>query len=76
MVEQLIRNNKEDRPEDTQGETEPHGDSIENINELKSIEPDTEVTVNKQFDISDDDESDDESEDENEESQVKENTLF
>ena len=76
VVEQLIRNNKEDRPEDTQGETEPHGDSIENINELKSIEPDTEVTVNKQFDISDDDESDDESEDENEESQVKENTLF
>ena len=76
VVEQLIRNNKEDRPEDTQGETEPHGDSIEDINELKSIEPGTDVTVNKQFDISDDDETDDESEDENEESQVKENTLF
>tara|TARA_B100000768_G_scaffold93270_1_gene87242 strand:- start:3312 stop:4223 length:912 start_codon:yes stop_codon:yes gene_type:complete len=77
VVEQLISNNKEDRPEDTQGETEPHGDSIEDINELKSIEPGTDVTVNKQFDISDDDESDDdESEDENEEYQVKENTLF
>jgi len=76
VVEQLIRNNNEDRPEDTQGETEPHGDSIEDINELKSIEPGTDVTVNKQFDISDDDETDDESEDENEESQVKENTLF
>jgi len=80
VVEQLIRNNKEDRPEDTQGETEQNGDSIEDINELKSIEPGTDVTVNKQFDISDDDETDDESDDEsegeNEESQVKENTLF
>ena len=72
VVEQLIRNNKED----TEEETETPGDSIENINELNSIEPDTEITVNKQHDISDDDESDDESEDENEEVDDKETTLF
>ena len=76
VVEQMIRNNKEDPLEDTEEETEKPVDSIENISELKSIEPDTEVTVNKQYDISDDDESDDESEDENEEADDKENTLF
>jgi hypothetical protein len=72
VVEQMIRNNKED----TEEETETSGDSIENINELKSIEPDTDLTVNKQHDISDDDESDDESEDENEEVDDEETTLF
>jgi hypothetical protein len=74
-VEQMIRNNISEAPEENENEEDAkHGeDSIENINELKSIEPDTEVTVNKQYDISDDDETDEESDDENEN---KENTLF
>ena len=74
-VEQMIRNNISEAPEENENEEDAkhEEDSIENINELKSIEPDTEVTVNKQYDISDDDETDEESDDENEN---KENTLF
>lgn len=72
-VEQMIMKNAEEPKPDSDPKEE---DSIENINELKSIEPDTEVTVNKKYDISDDDETDDESDDENEETEVKENTLF
>lgn len=73
-VEQMImKNTEEPKPVEDEKQDE---DSIENINELKSIEPDTEVTVNKKYDISDDDETDDESDDENEETEVKENTLF
>ena len=53
--------------------------SIESINELKNIKPETDVTVNKQYDISDD-ESDDNESDDNEsgddEPENKENTLF
>lgn len=79
-VEQMIRNNNSETPEENENENSSdakHGDdSIENINELKNIEPDTEVTVNKQYDISDDDETDEESDDENEVTNVKENTLF
>lgn len=71
-VEQIITNNNvEDTKSVDYGKQDE--DSIENINELKSIEPDTEVTVNKKYDISDDDETDEESEDEID---VKENTLF
>jgi len=73
-VEQMIMKNVEE-PKPVEDEKQDE-DSIENINELKSIEPDTEVTVNKKYDISDDDETDDESDDENEETEVKENTLF
>ena len=73
-VEQMIMKNAEE-PKPVEDEKQDE-DSIENINELKSIEPDTEVTVNKKYDISDDDETDDESDDENEETEVKENTLF
>jgi len=76
VVEQLIRNNNEETREETQEKSKPDEDSIENINELKNIEPDTEIAVNKQYDISDDDETDEDSDDEIEESQVKENTLF
>ena len=74
-VEQMIRNNTLEAPEENENSSDAkhEEDSIENINELKSIEPDTEVTVNKQYDISDDDETDEESDDENEN---KENTLF
>lgn len=74
-VEQMIRNNNSEAPEENENSSDAkhEEDSIENINELKSIEPDTEVTVNKQYDISDDDETDEESDDENEN---KENTLF
>lgn len=76
-VEQIITNNNVEEPKP---DSDTKEDSIENINELKSIEPDTEVTVNKKYDISDDDEtddeSDDESDDEEEETDVKENTLF
>jgi hypothetical protein len=74
-VEQMIMNNNVEEPKPVEDEKQDE-DSIENINELKSIEPDTEVTVNKKYDISDDDETDDESEDENEENANKENTLF
>ncbi len=74
-VEQMIANNNVEEPKPVEDEKQDE-DSIENINELKSIEPDTEVTVNKKYDISDDDETDDESEDENEENENKENTLF
>jgi len=72
-VEQMLMNNTTEAHEETQEEDKPGDDAIENINELKSIEPDTEVMVNKQYDISDDDETDEESDDENEN---KENTLF
>lgn len=73
-VEQILMN---DNVEGTKpGKDTKEEDSIENINELKSIEPDTEVTVNKQYDISDDDETDEESDDENEDTDDKENTLF
>jgi hypothetical protein len=78
-VEQMIMNNNEDSNIEytKQGKDEKRDeDSIENINELKSIEPDTELTVNKKYDISDDDETDEESGDESEEADVKENTLF
>jgi hypothetical protein len=70
-----MNNNLEEPKPDSDTKEE---DSIENINELKSIEPDTEVTVNKKYDISDDDETDEESDDddENEDTDVKENTLF
>ena len=85
-VEQMIRNNTSGAPEEKENENENENenekedtkheeDSIENINELKSIEPDTEVTVNKKYDISDDDETDEESDDEDE-NENKENTLF
>lgn len=73
-VEQMIANNNVEEPKPV--EDEKQEDSIENINELKSIEPDTEVTVNKKYDISDDDETDEESDDEENETNVKENTLF
>ena len=75
-VEQIIMNNNLEEPKPDSDTKEE--DSIENINELKSIEPDTEVTVNKKYDISDDDETDEESDDddENEDTDVKENTLF
>lgn len=73
-VEQMIMKNAEEpKQEKDPNEYAKEEDSIENINELKSIEPDTEVTVNKKYDISDDDETDEESEDEID---VKENTLF
>jgi hypothetical protein len=77
-VEQMIRNNTSEAPEETREEDIKHEeDTIENINELKSIEPDTEVTVNKQYDISDDDETDDETDEESgDENENKENTLF
>lgn len=74
-VEQMITNNNVEEPKPDEDAKED-SDSIENINELKGIEPDTEVTVNKKYDISDDDETDNESEDENEEGENKENTLF
>lgn len=73
-IEKMISNNNQETPEKSVNEN--NEDTIENINELKSIEPDTEVTVNKKYDISDDDETDEESEDENEETPDKENTLF
>lgn len=77
-VEQMMKNTNEEPHEEAQKVTTPEEYSAENINELKSVEPDTEV--NKQYDISDDDESDEESEeesdDENEETPAKENTLF
>ena len=73
-VEHIITNNNVEEPNPDSDAKEE--DSIENINELKSIEPDTEVTVNKKYDISDDDETDEESDDEEEETEVKENTLF
>lgn len=73
VVEQMIMNSNVEEPKPDEDAKE---DNIENINELKSIEPDTEVTVNKQYDISDDDETDEESDDENEDTDVKENTLF
>lgn len=74
-VEQMISNNNVEEPKPVEDKKQDE-DSIENINELKSIEPDTEVTVNKKYDISDDDETDEESDDEEEETNVKENTLF
>tara|TARA_B100001113_G_C20975118_1_gene563568 strand:+ start:90 stop:572 length:483 start_codon:yes stop_codon:yes gene_type:complete len=57
----------------------PQENSIESINELKNIKPETDVTVNKQYDISDDEsdnESDDESVADDNEPENKENTLF
>lgn len=74
-AEQMITNNNVEEPKPVEDEKQDE-DSIENINELKSIEPDTEVTVNKKYDISDDDETDEESDDEDEETDAKENTLF
>ena len=74
-VEQMIANNNVEESKPVEDEKQDE-DSIENINELKSIEPDTEVTVNKKYDISDDDETDEESDDEEEETNAKENTLF
>jgi hypothetical protein len=74
-VENMLRNNEEIKQE----ENKPQDDSIENISELNNIDPQSEVTVNKQYDISDD-ESDDsdeeESDEEDNETENKENTLF
>jgi hypothetical protein len=80
VVNNIIENNP--KPEETV--TEEHDEKhIENINEMKNIDPEAEVTVNKKYDISDDEdddeddgeEDDDDDEDENK-TEVKENTLF
>ena len=75
--EHMIRNN--DNANDVE-ENKNEEESIENINELQNIDPNTEVNVNKKYDISDD-ESDDESGEESdeepgEEPENKETTLF
>lgn len=76
-TEKMTTNNNVEEPKPDSNTKEE--DDIENINELKSIEPDTDITVNKKYDISDDDETDEESDNESdneEETDVKENTLF
>ena len=77
-VETMLRNNENTSNNE---EVQPREDSIESINELKNIDPQTEVNVSKQYDISDNEESDDEESDNEEmdiqnEPENKENTLF
>jgi hypothetical protein len=81
VVNNIIENNP--KPEETTAE-EDEENSIERIKEMKNIDPEAEVIVNKKYDISDDedddisdDEDDDISDNEDEnKSELKENTLF
>ncbi len=72
-VGNMLINSEPDNEKNVSDENIHQENSIENISELNKIEPDAEVTVNKQYDISDDESDDDESDDEPEN---KENTLF
>ena len=78
-VNNIIENN----PKPDERVTEENNEKpIESINEMKNIDPEAEVTVNKKYDISDDEDDEDEDEDDEDEdddedkNEVKENTLF
>tara|TARA_B110000977_G_scaffold15653_3_gene19174 strand:+ start:18015 stop:18914 length:900 start_codon:yes stop_codon:yes gene_type:complete len=73
-LEQIIKNNDSVK-EETEQENKPQEDSIKDLNDLKNIDKEAEINVNKKYEISDEEESEDE-ESEDEETENKENTLF